>query len=193
MNKLVDNCANLQPEGDKKMIDGLKNNVGNKAEEPVNFINDAIASYYDNDFDACRESLIKFFDLGHPKDVLGRDFLDRNQVLDVEIGLWAMILNDTGLLGNATNEALKKFIDDIYIRLVEVADPKTRAEAQQRIMELFPDLKPVGYADDGRPCYGIEGAAKALGLTEEEVYESLYNNPNRDQYLISSDRVHMIN
>ena len=193
MNKLVDNCANMQPEGDKKMIDELKNNGGNNTGEPVNFINAAIESYYDNDFDACRESLTKFFDLGHPKDVLGRDFLDRNQVLDVEIGLWAMILNDTGLLKNATNEALKMFIDDIYIRLVEVADPKTRAEAQQRIMELFPDLKPVGYADDGRPCYGIEDAAKALGLTEEEVYESLYNNPNRDQYLISSDKVHMIN
>ncbi|MCK5196505.1 MAG: hypothetical protein KAQ71_22020 [Desulfobulbaceae bacterium] len=39
--------------------------------------------------------------------------------------------------------------------------------------EYFPELKPTGYTDDGKPLYDLQTIADSLGITREEAEQKL--------------------
>ena len=39
--------------------------------------------------------------------------------------------------------------------------------------DLFPELTPIGYSDEGQPLYDIQALAQSLGISEEEAMEKI--------------------
>ncbi len=55
--------------------------------------------------------------------------------------------------------------------------------------ENFPELEPLGFDQDGNPCYSIPQLAAALGISEEEAAESIAAKEKKHGvgHLIDSD------
>ena len=65
-------------------------------------------------------------------------------------------------------EGSEAFLSAMYY-IFEKMPPVFKNELSRKVQEAFPDVKPVGYDENERPCYDFGTVAQALGLKEDDV------------------------
>ncbi|MBF0507729.1 MAG: hypothetical protein HQK57_02240 [Deltaproteobacteria bacterium] len=118
----------------------------------------------------CRFVLEEYF-AQHPQ-LAEADYanVDYGDVLDL-----FTLLSETGLCDSPDNSVTRKIFISVSAQAIRRAPQEVKDMMDAKLMELWPDLRQhvVGYDENDKPVFHLTGAAKAFGLTEDEIIEIL--------------------